>query len=83
MTLRKVWRINCGPAAIFSVALVPFLAACEIDRTPETERIIEDTSPAVTYTVRMDSERSDPGDFQLAFGGEGLHILTGPAGDER
>jgi hypothetical protein len=62
------------------LALV-LLAGCEAtDTMPETDMISEDTSPAVNYTVRLDSERSDPGQFQVALGGEGLRILTGPAG---
>jgi hypothetical protein len=50
------------------------------DTVPDTDMISEDTSPAVTYTVRLDSERSDPAQFQVSLGGEGLRILTGPAG---
>ena len=62
------------------LALV-LLSACEAtDTQPDTDMISEDTSPAVSYMVRLDSERSDPGQFQVAHGGEGLRILTGPAG---
>lgn len=58
-----------------------FAAACESkDIAPEPTIAPEDTSPATDYTVRLDSERSDPTEFRLARGGEGLRILTGPAG---
>jgi hypothetical protein len=56
------------------------LSACESDLQQESSLTPEDSSPAVDYLMRLDSERSDPGQFQLALGGEGLHILTGPAG---
>ena len=65
-------------APLLALGLV---AACEAtDTMPDTDMISEDTSPAVNYTVRLDSERSDPGQFQVSLGGEGLRILTGPAG---
>ena len=76
---RQYWRIRCVVTGLGALGLVT-LSACEVESTPETELIAEDTSPAVAYTVRLDSERSDPGDFQLVIGGEGLRILTGPAG---
>jgi hypothetical protein len=58
-----------------------FAAGCQAtDTVSDTDMISEDTSPATSYTVRLDSERSDPSQFQLAHGGEGLRILTGPAG---
>jgi hypothetical protein len=58
-----------------------FLGACEAkDIVPEPTLAPEDTSPATDYLIRLDSDRSDLSQFQLARGGEGLRILTGPAG---
>ncbi len=79
----KRMRVSCAKRhraeALLCAALL--ITACEAtDTTPEPNIVPEDTSPATDYTVRLDSERSDPGQFRLARGGEGLRILTGPAG---
>lgn len=76
-------RVSCAMRRGIGTLLcsVLLLTACEAtDTTPEPNIVPEDTSPATDYTVRLDSERSDPGQFRLARGGEGLRILTGPAG---
>ena len=79
----RLKRLSCAERyrVLGLLCSLTLLAACEAsDPTPERSIAPEDTSPATDYTVRLDSERSDPGQFQLARGGEGLRILTGPAG---
>ncbi len=76
-------RLRCAQGRMALALLLPLAlaVACEAtDTAPEPNIVPEDTSPATDYTVRLDSERSDPGQFRLARGGEGLRILTGPAG---
>lgn len=60
--------------------LALLLTGCAADTRPASDAIPEDHSPAAGYTVRIDDGTHDPGDFQLSFGGEGLRVLTGPAG---
>ena len=40
----------------------------------------EPATPPGSYTVRLDSERSDPGQFRLSEADGSVRILTGPAG---
>lgn len=53
------------------------LAACATDAPPTPTA--EEALPG-GYQIRLDSERSDPGQFSLEEEPTGIHIRTGPAG---
>ncbi len=59
-------------------------AACASESETETAASSSGTPAAEpapsAYVVRLDSDRSDPGQFQLTEEGPALRILTGPAG---
>jgi hypothetical protein len=64
------------PAACASLILLAVSTACA-PRTPA-----EDTPPLLPggYLVRVDSGRSEPGQFVLDQDAQGIHIMTGPGG---
>lgn len=74
--MRRVARVSPRVAhRVGRLFLCVAFAACASEtETPEAE-----PEPAA-YVVRLDSERSDPGQFQLTEEGPAVHILTGPAG---
>ena len=60
--------------------LASFLAvACATETPPERTG---ETGPAArpNYTIRLDSESSDPAQFQLVEDDDGIRVQTGPAG---
>ena len=57
------------------------VAACAQDaEAPPGETTVEAEPTPGGYTVRLDSERSDPGQFELSREDPNLRILTGPTG---
>ena len=65
-------------------ALVLAVAACgegDAEAVPDAQAAVETEVDASAYQMRLDSERSDPGDFQITEGEDGaVRIMTGPAG---
>jgi hypothetical protein len=54
---------------------------CSEERVPPVEQpSLESGVPLEGYTFRLDSERSDPGEFRLSEADGSVRILTGPAG---
>ena len=61
--------------------LLVSIAGCAEDVAPPTEQPgPESATPPGSYTFRLDSERSDPGQFRLSEADGSVRILTGPAG---
>jgi hypothetical protein len=57
------------------------MAACAAeDSAPALEEAADAATYPEGYEMRLDSERSDPAEFQLSETPEGLSIVTGPAG---
>jgi hypothetical protein len=69
-------RVLLQPSAAASFLLLTVSTACA-PRTPA-----EDAPPLLPggYLVRVDSGRSDPGQFVLDQDTQGIHIMTGPGG---
>ena len=59
-------------------ALVVLATACSEEPPPQQVALVE-AAPR-SYSVRLDSESSDPGLFRLVEDDAGIHIQTGPAG---
>ncbi len=54
---------------------------CSEEGSPRVEEpSLESGVPLESYTFRLDSERSDPGEFRLSEADGSIRILTGPAG---
>ena len=63
------------------MTLLVSIVGCAEQGTPPTEQPDpESATPQGSYTVRLDSERSDPGQFRLSEADGSVRILTGPAG---
>ena len=61
--------------------LLVSIAGCAERDTPPTEQPgTESATPPGSYTFRLDSERSDPGQFQISEADGSVRVLTGPAG---
>jgi len=61
--------------------LMVLSTGCAEQGAPPVERPTSETAaPLGSYTFRLDSERSDPGEFQLSEADGSVRVLTGPAG---
>jgi hypothetical protein len=69
-----------GDAGLLTGLLAFVVAgACSAERTPP--RVDEDLPASrPTYEVRLDSESSDPSEFQVVEDDDGIRVHTGPAG---
>jgi len=82
--VRGIWRGNDRRTGWWSgicMMLMALNAGCAQEGAPSAE--LEDSESATllgSYTFRLDSERSDPGEFQLSETDGSVRILTGPAG---
>lgn len=65
--------------AIPAVLALLGLAACAAEEPPEeTLAAVEAARPS--YSIRLDSESSDPAEFRLVEDDDGIRVRTGPAG---
>lgn len=82
--MRGIWRSNDNRTGWWSgvcITLLVSIAGCAEDVAPPTEQPgPESATPPGSYTFRLDSERSDPGQFRLSEADGSVRILTGPAG---
>jgi len=61
--------------------LMVLSTGCAEQGAPPVERPTSETAaPLGSYTFRLDSARSDPGEFQLSEADGSVRVLTGPAG---
>ena len=60
--------------------LVSIAGCAEKDTAPTEQPVTESATPRGSYTFRLDSERSDPSQFQVSEADGSVRILTGPAG---
>jgi hypothetical protein len=65
-----------GLAALLTLAL----AACAPVSDEPANRVTEEPDLTPSYLVRLDSESSDPAEFDLVEDDDGIRIQTGPAG---
>ena len=82
--MRGIWRGNnhrCGWWSGICMMLLVSIAGCaEKDTAPTEQPVTESATPQGSYTFRLDSERSDPSQFQVSEADGSVRILTGPAG---
>jgi hypothetical protein len=63
------------------MTLLVSISGCAEQGTPPTQQPdSESATPPGSYTVRLDSERSDPGQFRPSEADGSIRILTGPTG---
>lgn len=80
---RRYARGRTAPVAM--AAMLTMAAGCggppaEEDSAGEAAATMAAQPETGTYEFRLDSERSDPGEFQLSVEESTVHIMTGPAG---
>lgn len=70
---------RCVGTGALTVLLCASASGCAQEPASGASATTEE-APRAGYSVRLDSGRSDPGEFRLSNEGDELRILTGPAG---
>ena len=82
--MRGIWRGNDRRTGWWSgicMTLLVSIAGCADEGAPRpVQPEPESATQPESYTVRLDSERSDPGEFRLSETDGSVRIVTGPAG---
>ena len=81
--MRGIWKGNDRRTGWWSgicMTLIVSIASCAEEGAPPTEQPDPESATPGSYTVRLDSERSDPGQFRISEADGSVRILTGPAG---